>query len=466
MDVNSPDERWQQVALEGLKSFGHTEFTVRFLKEQGLPIKPRLKKMWADVEEWLSQGDASRCRALLEYVADLMMWGKQRVFLYDIRGNREALMEQLSSQAEVRELVGTAYDNPIYRLDDRGLFLGEAEHTKDPDTGAPLLVLKFIQTREFDVEVDRILTSHEERSINFFIVNLREGFAQLRVQQLPTRAHRNLNEERQLLEAAIGRHLKLKRFSDTFSPIQLEPIMAKIRRAPIYTVISADFVAGKGIKKEANFLFAILAIMFKNPVPVKIAAYWECDQDVLGKRRLYFTLHGGNDHIAFGGITDPRRINDILQNTVNISRGILPTDFKDDVSVWVKGSVDEKYKSLEGQPQAQGVILSGGIIAAFVIWIVIEGVGNYLLDTTVKELLHGVPLIVVTMLINLAVIWRYYGWRRVKRSFKALGKMSWSKICETLTKAKKGGKVTPAVYDEDQDEESDGTDLAEPEDDD
>jgi len=466
MDENSLDKRFQQVALDGLKSFWPAAFTVRFLRQHDLPISGPKKQMWADIQAWMAAGDASRCRALLEYVTNLKMWGKQRIFLYDIRGDREALIEQLSSPDRVRELVGDAYNNPIYRFDDKGLFLGEAEHTNNPDTGAPSLVLKFIETREFEVQVDNALTTHEERSINFFIVNLREGFAQLRVQQLPTGAIRNLNEERQRLEEAIGEHLGLDRFSDRFSPIKLKPIMAKIRRAPIYTVNRATFVAGAGAGNGGSFLFAVLAALFKNPVPVNIAAYWKCEQDVLGKRRLFFTLHGGNNHVEFGGITDPHRIGEILQNIVNLSRGILPTDFKDDVSVWVKGSVDEKYKNLEGQPQAQGVILSGGIIAAFVIWIIIEGVGNYLLDTTVKELLHGVPLIVVTMLINLVVIWRYYGWRRVKRSFKALGQMSWSKIWETLTKAKKGGKVTPGVYDEDQDEEPDHTDLDEPEDDD
>ncbi len=466
MDMNSLDERFRQVALDGLKSFKHTEFTVRFLKEQDLPIKPGLKQMWAEIQTWLSPGDSSRCRALLEYVADLMMWGRQRVFLYEIKGKREELTKQLSSPAKVRELVGAAYDNPIYRWEAKELFLGEAEHTKDPDTDAPLLVLKFIQTREFDVEVDRILTSHEERSINFFIVNLREGFAQLRVQQLPTRAHRNLNRERQLLEAEIGKHLKLERFSDRFSPIKLKPIMAKIHRTPIYTVTAADFVAGKGNGKKAPFLSAILAILFKNPVIAKIAVYWQCYQDVLGERRLHFTLHGANNHIAFAGIADPRRISDILKNIVNISRGILPTDITEDGSVWLKGSVDEKYKNLEGQPKAQAFVLSAGIIAASVIWIVIEGIGNYLLRDWVEKILHGVPLIAITIFINLVFIWRYYGWRRIKRSFKALWNMPLSKIWEIIKEARKDDKIKQGVDNEDQDQESDGTDLAEPEDDD
>jgi hypothetical protein len=428
----------------------------------------------------------------LEYVAELMMWGRQRVFLYDIRGNREALMEQLSSPAEVRKLVGAAYDNPIYRWEEKKLFLGEVEHTKDPDTGAPLLVLKFIQTRGFDVEVNRILTPQEERSINFFMVNLQEGFAQLRVQQLPTRAHRNLNQERQLLEAAIGSHLKLRIFSGRFSPIQLEPIMTEILRTPTYTIKSTEFVADKDGSSKMPTLLAIINQMFRHPIPKKIAAYWKCDQEVLGVSRLHFTLFGSNDQIAFGGIADPCMINDILRNMVNLSRGegidhpprikkmlekmtgrSRENETTGDTGViteppltwWEKGWVDETCKNLEGQPKAQAFVLSAGIIAASVIWIVIEGIGNYFFKDWLGKILHGVPLVAITMFINLVFIWRYYGWRRIKRSFKALWNMPLSQIWKTVKKAKKGDKIKQGVDNEGHDEESDGTDMDEPEDD-
>jgi hypothetical protein len=466
------------------------------MEEHDLPPHKNLREMWAEIQGWLGQGDSSRCGDLLQYVDDLKMWGRQRIFLYDIKGNREDLTKQLSSSAEVRklELVGAAYNKPIYRWEASELFLAKAEHTEDPDTGAPLLVLKFIETREYDVES----TPHDERSVNFFIVNLRDGFAELRLQQLPTGAHRNLREERQLFEAEIARHLKLKRFSHGFTPIQLEPIMGEILRTPTYAIKSTEFVAGKDIRPKAPTLLVILNQLFEHPMPREIAAYWECVQDVLGKRRLHFTLLGSNDHLAFGGIADPCMINDILRNVVNLSRGqgiahprrindMLekmegtsrekestvstteppPTWVQSWVEGWGEGWVDETCKNLEGHPKAQAFVLSTGIIAASVIWIVMEGIGNYLLEGWVESILHGVPLIAFTMLINLAFIWRFYGWRRIKRSFQALWNIPPSKIWKIVKKARrKGNKLKHGVDGEDQDEESEDMDLAEPEDDD
>jgi hypothetical protein len=469
MDRNGLDKRFRQVALDALKSFRHTEFTVRFLKRQNLPVSRNLTQMWADIQAWLIQGDDSRCLDLLEYVDDLKIWGRQRIFLFEINGEQEEFTAQLSDPSFVRGLVGDVYDKPLYRWQADEPFLAQVKHATDPYTGAPMLVFELIEMRTFDLLIDGISKSYEERSTNFFVVNLEDSFAELRLQQLPTGAHRNLKEERRLFEKEIRKHLG--RTFDRFSPIPMEPIMGEMLRRPIYPITATEFKAGKdaslGIPTLKIVLTRLFTHLFRNPIPNYIAAYWKCKQDVLGESKLHFRLYGGNDSVAFGGIADPGRINDILKNMVDIGRKVDKDGPEpENGPIWKRGLVDKPYKNHEGQPKAQAYVLSAGVIAASMIWIVIEGVGKYLLEDWVERILGGVPLIAITILIELLWIWLYYGSNRIKRSFRILWSMKLSGIWRTAKKARQDSKGTYRESYKDQHEESDCTDLGEPEEDD
>jgi len=427
--------------------------------------------MWADIQAWLNQGDDSRCLDLLEYVDDLKMWGRQRIFLFEINGKQEEFMAQLSDPDFVRDLVGDVYDKPIYRWEADEPFLAHVKHTKDPDTGAPLLVFKLIEMRNFDLLIDGKMSTYDERSTNFFVVNLKDSFAELRLQQLPTGAHRNLREERRLFEKEIKKHLG--QTFDRFSPISMEPIMGEMLRKPIYTITNTEFITSKGTIPGMPML-EIFTRLFKRPIPSYIAAYWKCKQNVLGESKLYFRLYGGNKSVAVGGVADPGRINDILKKIVYISRGqevvvkgrIKKGRIKKDKnrSLLKRGLVDRPYKNFEGRPKAQAYILCAGIIAASIIWIVIEGIGKYILEDWVEKILGGIPLIVITIIIDLGWIWIYYGLNRIKRSFRILWSMKLSEIFRTFKKARENSKGIYRESDEDQEEESDCTDLVESED--
>lgn len=458
MSPNGLDPRFCQAALDALKSFPRVEFTVRFMDKHKLRPKGSREEMWAVIQEWLSGGDTGRCRTLLEYTDDLKMWGRQRVFLFDMNGHRQELMRQLSNPDEVRTLVGDVYDHPKFQWKAPTPFLAEAKHTTDRYTDDPLLVLKLIDMRKFDLVVDDRLETYEERSTNFFIVNLRHGFAELRLQQLPTGAHRNLRQERELIEEEIKRHLGDA--FEGFSPIQMEPVMREILRGPIYTVTGVTFKTGKGIVPGMSTLEIVLTSVFQKAIPRYLAAFWKCKQDVLRGRPLHFTLHGGTDDVAFDGLADPYRIHDILKKIVDLSRE--GSKVKDGGRPWKQGWVNDPYMSLEGHPKAQAVLLAAGAIAASMIWIIIDGVGNYLLEGWVERLLRGVPLVVIQILVDVLWIWRYYGSDRIRRSFKALWNMPLSKIWETIRRVQKGGEAALQVGDD----EAARRELAEPQDND
>jgi hypothetical protein len=301
----------------------------------------------------------------------------------------------------------------------------------DTYTGAPLLVFKIIEMRTFDQLTDGSVQQLDERSTNFFIINLETGFAELRLQQLPVRAHRRLKDERDLFIEEINKYLNF----DRFKRIRLEPVMSEMIRRPIYTITSTEFISSKKAVPGVPTLVTVIHHLFEHPIPSHMAAHWDCEQDVLGESQLHFRLYGSSDSIAFGGVADPRRVSDVLQKIIAIHGG---TDKEPIGSLWRRGLVDGPYKSLEGQPRAQAVILSAGAIAALLIWIIIEGFGNYLLEQWVESILGGFPLIVITLLIELLWTVRYYGWNRIKRSFEALRSIPLSQIWDAFKKARSG----------------------------
>ena len=141
------DKRFCKVALDALKSFRHKKFTIEFLKRHNLPVKGSLAQMWAEIQSWVDKGDDSRCLDLLEYVDDLKMWGRQRIFLFEINGEKEEFITQLSDPEFIRNSVGDVYEKPLYRWEAGKPFLAEVKHTTEADTGAPLLIFKIIEMR-------------------------------------------------------------------------------------------------------------------------------------------------------------------------------------------------------------------------------------------------------------------------------------------------------------------------------
>lgn len=433
MAADRLDERFYQSALDGLKSYRRTDFTVRFLKQHGLPVGKSLGQMWADIREWVGSDD-DRCRDLLKYVDELRMWGRQRVFLFEVE---EPYAGRLSESEFVRGLVGGVYDKPIYRWETEKPLLVDIEHRVDPASGSPLLVSKLVETRRYDLLIDDELKSFEERSTNFLIVDLREHFAELRIQELPAGARRSLRAERDLLREEIGRYLDF----DKFTPIRMEPVMRTILRSPIYPVTSSRLKSS-----EADFpvgtptLTVILNRLFRHPTPTEVDAHWECDQDVLGNSPLHFRLNATNDFVAFGGIADPDRIRDILKRIVDVGRGGTgPIEV--DGPLWKRGAVERPLAGLEDQPRAQAVLLSVGAIAASIIWIVISGVRSYLIDEWWNAVLRGVPVEAVTIPVEIAWTWFFYGSDRIRRSFRALWSFEWPKVWSEMMEARDRGKA-------------------------
>ncbi|MEE9554778.1 MAG: hypothetical protein V3W18_10815 [candidate division Zixibacteria bacterium] len=441
MDKFTLDPKFDQVGLDTLKSFAQAEFTVRFLKKHEVPVGKDLKTMWENIQKWLKGGDMSRCQNLIEYTDELKLWGRQRVFLYDIRDEHKDYLADLSDPNYVRGRVGDAYDKPIYQWEAYEPFLARVKHIENEHTGESELVFKIIEIRMFDLVIDGKEQTFEDRSTNFFIVNLKSGHAELRLQRLPTGAQKRFKEELAIFEELLGKYLDF----DKFRPIQLKPVMADLLRGDQYPINRANFARSRNIAPGTPTLLIVFQRIFQHASPTRIAVVREGKQPILGKRRLHFTMYAGNNSVAFDGTAHPSGIHEILQKIVGISRG----DVNGPGPILKRGAISKTYQSLEDQPRAQAVVLSAGAIAASIIWIVIEELRERILESLGDWGISGIPLFVLKILAEIIWIIIYYGSDRVWQSFTALKYMSPRQLWKLIKEARQLGDGDNQDDDED-----------------
>ncbi len=416
MNPQEFDERFYTSALDGLKAYRRIEFTLRFMEEQGLDPGGTLDEMWAHIEEWI-QGEPDRCRALWEYVDDLRLWGRQRTFLFQLEDD---YADWLSLPENVEGIAGTLLTDPVYRWDADEPFLAQVGYRSTPDPNHPLLVFKLIENRKFDLVVEKEEKTFEERATSFFIVDMENRHAELKIQELPTGSRRDLREERRVLLELLENYLDFTRME----PISLTPVMDVLLQAPVYTVDtfklkSTGPEAGPDALPLVKFLYRLLG----RSVPMELTGHWECEQDVLGPGQLHFRLSGASDYLGIDGLADPRRIGDLVDTFVDVYRNpaaYISNGAHGPGGPLARGAIDGSMRKLMDHPKSQAVLLSAGAVAASIIWIVAEAVGGYFYDEALNWLLGGLPVAVLTVPVEVAWIIFYYGWRRVWKGFKVL----------------------------------------------
>jgi hypothetical protein len=433
MNSNDFDKRLCQAALDGLKAYRITEFTTRFLKEHGIPTDKNLELMWGRIEKWMDK-NSSRCKALWEYVDDLRLWGRQRIFLYEVV---RSYANELSNPEFVKELVGEVYNKALFKWEADKPFLAKVEHKEAEGTGAPLLVFKLIVNQEFNLVIDNQNETFDERSTNFFIINLKKRHAELRIQEPPTGAVRDVREERDLLTTAIGQYLDFTKFK----PVDLTPVMDVMLRIPVYTITASRFrFSGPETKPNAPELVVFLNNLFRKSIPADLSACYECNQRVLGKGYINFNISGASDFIGIAGIADSERVTEILEKLMDIKRN--PKKYLDRIRKKLKGGiVGKSLENLKDQPGAQAVVLSAGAIVASIIWLIADAVRNYLIESTVEKFLWGIPFVVITITIEVAWTVFYYGWRRIWRGIKILLSLPRREVWQTFKDARKWAKM-------------------------
>ena len=313
MNPNDSDKRLLcRSALEGLKSFRIKKLIIPFLDKQGLSVDKNLSDMYARVKRWMGR-KADRCEALWEYVDYLRRrWGRQRIFLYEVD---EDYAIELSNEENVKKKIGNVFDKPLFKWEADKPFLAGVKYAEADGSGTSLLIFKFVENRKY-IPTGQI-KEFIERSTNFFVVNLKNHHAELRIQNLPTGAVKDIRQELLQLQSVIREYLDFKRMH----PIDLVPIMDYLLRNPTYTIKASKLNFDKpDSAPDAPLIVAFLNKFHRKAVPAELIAFYDCKQDIFGEKHLHFKCSGNSDYVEFDGIADPDRIDDILMKFVELNR--------------------------------------------------------------------------------------------------------------------------------------------------
>lgn len=334
-------QEWLDEALETLGGYNLDPVINEFLTRFDLPLVGLQRDRLRAVEQKiLDPTQAPSFEDLADYIDELKMYGKQHVFLYELKGDHKDYLNELRDPHYIKEEL-SRFD--MDKLFNNGKFVWEAPEPKVPGPTSPkpelaevrhsfkdgegLLLFKWIETRRYEEETFdengiRQYPPKYERSANFFVVNLKEGTAEIRVQKMQSRADNKLSEELDVYKKEISR---LVRFSN-FSPVPLEPIIRHFLDKAILPITVWELIYPKRRKLTGSgdpSYFFKLGLPFRKFRGREITLYWECEQRVTGEPELFFTLNGENDQTRLNAITDKSKVDFILDELRKLSTGSI-----------------------------------------------------------------------------------------------------------------------------------------------
>lgn len=252
----------------------------------------------------------------------------------------------------------------------------------------------------------------------------------------------DVRAERDHLETAIRRYLELKKLQI----IDLAPVIDRMLRVPVaeYEITRARLrFSEPDDSPNAPTLVEFLNKLFRRPDPIELTAYWDCTQEILGKRQLHFGLSAASDMVGIGGIADPRGVRSILEKLVDIWRH--PSTNGDSHQPNGGGFVDKPLKVFQDHPGAQATVLSAGAITASIIWIVADAIRDIVIDQVLERILGALPVEVIIVAVEIVWLVYYYGWRRIWRGLKILGSLPNPEVWRALGEARKRSRMDKEI---------------------
>lgn len=432
--------KWLREALDELNHYIITPFTTKFMEDHNLPILPTKKAMHKLIQSKVAGSKKPpHFEDLVEYVDELRPWGKQCVSLYALRYDEREYLKQLLDPDYIKERLGDKerlgenledrYNNNVCRWKSNTPFLSEVRHNFDYDNKRGWLSFKWIQTRKFQKLVGVMLKTFEERSVNFFIIDLADGSAQLRIQTLPSMPLKKLDQELQTYTKEIEKLLEFHRFS----PVSLQLVMREFLFKKVLPIArwSVQTQRGNliGAKVSPSFVQRRLTLPFQGVTPREVNVYWKCQQEVGNRNRLFFALEAKDNVIVFNAITDESKVNYLVSNLLEAARlhlkdekididevlgihrphpGILQGGFRDWIKRKVAGTPGEKIKRIA----AEAAILPGLALIRVLFGIIIPWLAG-----TIVEKITNIPFIAFELLVYGILLFVFYGGDRVRKYF-------------------------------------------------
>ena len=427
------EQEWLIEAITELGPYVRS-FTTKFMRKHDLPVANSKSAMLNRIQnEIIGPKERLHFEDLVEYLDELRLWGRQCVVLYALKNvgkknDGEKYLEKLRSPEYIKERLGrqkNRFNNNVCRWKANKPFLSEVRHNFDKKNKRGELSFKWVQTRQFEKLIKRTYQTFDERSVNFFIINLEDGSAQLRIQSLPDRSLTTLGEELQTYTKEIEKLLDF----DHFTPVSLKPVMQEFLFKKVLPITHWSVRTRTGRlqgNRDPSFIQRRFRLPLQGITPQEVRVYWECQQEVTKRKRLFFALEAEdnvNDVIIFNAITDKEGVDYIVSTLLEAGRKYLklkkiapppplpkiPKDgLLDVIEQKAKGTPHERLK----KAATEAAILPGLALNR----IIFESITSWLPEPIIERITH-VPFIVFELLVYGILLFVFYGGNRVQNLF-------------------------------------------------
>ena len=263
------------------------------------------------------------CSDFVSYLDEIKNWGRQYVFLFSISNDKKTL-SRLSSADYIKKCLKEAkledrYNKNICFWEVPEPTLAEVKHIPKKRNVRGQLSFKWIETFRFNRVRKGAFQTFFVRTTNFFIVNLEDHSAQLRIEQPHSRSKRLLKQRFDFYIKEVNRLLG----ASIFSLISLDPIIKRFLRKTNLQIERWEIIFGGG-KVDGGptkpSKIQKLLLFFKHFTALEVRLSWACDQIAQGREQLSFTLDHDTNSIAFEAVTDDTRVDFIIYKLLHAKK--------------------------------------------------------------------------------------------------------------------------------------------------
>jgi hypothetical protein len=419
-------KQWLNEALYDLSRFDKSPIIDDFARQYGLKITNSKQGMLNNIRRnILSAKRKLSFVDLVLYLDKLKVYGKQHVIMYKLKNPEDeatkAYLDELRQSKKGKDLlsnneVSTKFNKIYCHWTAKTPFLSEVSHTYNTATKTGKLIFKWVYTRGY--QITGVPEDQQERSVNFFIINLENGTAELRIQTLPVMPYLDFNTELLIYESAISKLIDF----DKFEVVSLESVMKNLLLEKILEISNWSVTKANGatvdVAGEGPSLYQKIFLINQRGVkPRELTAFWEDCQQVVGQKDLYFYLKNENNTILFNAITDRELVDYILykirEGTDKFVVTPTPPNGKNGKNILDRSK--EKFtktkRSVVEAVTGASFLASGTLIGllfnAITIW----------LKKQVFEAVFHIPYIILEVAVYLLLILAFYGRKRLARWF-------------------------------------------------
>ena len=303
-------------SLQTLNSFNEYPFVDRFMRNFGFnepELNQKSQKIQRISSEISSPGDPS-LKDLVDYLDELKFFGKQRIFLYSLKGEHVNYLDDLNDTQHIKKQIAEHEQQDVFnngKLVWRASEPQLAEVKHHYENGRGKLIFKWIQTRYYIQDGGFPVITGSERSGSYFVVDLENGEAEIRIQSLKSKSLVSIRQQFDLYVEEIKKYINL----DKFNPLNLEPLINKYLVKPIdhitrYRAKNKELRANiSGSKPSA---LAKLVLPLQSFFGQELTLKWKCQQITQGQEFLFYTLNGNHNEVEFNAKTDKSKVDFLL----------------------------------------------------------------------------------------------------------------------------------------------------------